>query len=161
MPRQCSICNHPERQAIEEQLIANLPLRKIAEQCSGISVTALHRHKEHLPAALMKAKEAQEIARGDDLLAQLKDLQAKTLGILSQASDDHRLALAAIAQARANIELLGKLLGELREQPVVNLLVMPEWVSMRGLILRALQPYPGARLALAEALRKVERHAGP
>jgi len=161
MALEFKVCKHPRREEIDRLLIEGIPLRDIAGQAGQISKSSLARHKEHLPSSLVKAQEAAEVARADDLLGQLKDLQARTLGILNQASDDHRLALAAIAQARANIELLGKLLGELREQPVVNLLLMPEWVSMRGVILRALQPYPDAKLALVEALSKVERHAGP
>jgi len=156
MPLECSVCKHPKREEIDRLLITGVSLRDIAGQVGQVSKSALAQHKEHLPATLAKAQEAAEIARGDDLLAQLRDLQAKTLGVLNQASDDHRLALAAIAQARANIELLGKLLGELRESPTVNILISPEWGRIRGIFLQALSSHPETKVALARALKEAE-----
>ena len=50
------------------------------------------------------------------------------------------------------IELQAKLIGELDDRPQVNLLVAPQWLELRVQILAALQPYPEARLAVAEAL---------
>jgi len=58
----------------------------------------------------------------------------------------------AIREARGNIELLAKLLGELDERPVINLVAAPEWIQIRTAILVALQPYPEARVTVAEAL---------
>jgi hypothetical protein len=82
------------------------------------------------------------------------------LGILDQATDDHRLALSAIREARSNIELLGRLLGELRETSPVNILILPEWSRLRGTILQALSSHPEAKVALVRALKEVE-NAGP
>lgn len=44
MPRHCSVCTHPARQAIDESLSAGLPYRGLAEE-HGLSVDALGRHK--------------------------------------------------------------------------------------------------------------------
>jgi hypothetical protein len=72
MPRVCTVCAHAGREAIDAALVAEEPLRNIAERF-GTSATALHRHKaEHVPAALAKAKEAEEVARADGLLAQVR-----------------------------------------------------------------------------------------
>ena len=72
--------------------------------------------------------------------------------------------MGAIREARGNLELLGKLTGELRErgiqpapQNTVNVLVTsPEWLKIRNVIARALQPFPEARAAVVEALRDAE-----
>jgi hypothetical protein len=62
--------------------------------------------------------------------------------------------LGAIREARGNVELLAKLLGELDERPVVNVvLIDPE---VRDAIVRALAPYGEARLAVANALEPFE-----
>jgi|GEM_PF-460771 len=156
MPRTCTVCSHPERAAINAALVNGESLRNIAERF-GTSATALHRHKaEHLPAALTQATEAAEVAQADDLLAQVRDLQRRTLTILQTAerAGDLRVALAAIGQARGNLELLARLLGELQEQQIaVQILVAsPEWLRVRAAILTVLDPYPAARLAVAEAL---------
>ncbi|HEY3288496.1 MAG TPA: hypothetical protein VGK87_00060 [Anaerolineae bacterium] len=89
---------------------------------------------------------------------QLRSLQCKTLDILSKAEQegDLRVAVAAIAQARGNLELFAKLLGELSET-TVNVLVSPQWIELRSVILNAVEPFPDARLALVEALNDVRK----
>ena len=156
MPRRCTVCDHPDREAIDLALVAGGSLRDIAGQFR-ISKSALARHKgSHVPACLAKAQEAQEVAQADDLLAQLRDLQARTLAILTKAEEgtrrDLRTALAAIGEARRNLELLGKLAGELQQEGTVNITLNPEWVELRTVILTALTPYPDARLAVARAV---------
>jgi hypothetical protein len=118
----------------------------------------MFRHKtDHLPAALVKAQDAHAVAQADDLLAQVRDLQRRSLDILKKAEDagDLRVALAAIGQARGNLELLARLLGELQDQQVaVQVLVTsPDWLRLRAAIMAALEPYPAACQAVAEAIR--------
>jgi hypothetical protein len=120
-----------------------------------LSESAVYRHKtEHLPAHLLKAREVEEAARADDLLEQVRHLQAHALDILERAEKvgDLRTALAAISQARGNLELLGKLAGELDERPVVNLNVSPEWLELRAVIVGALESHPQAQGAVLRAL---------
>jgi len=133
--------------------------RALATKCD-VSEATIRRHKaNHLPALLAKAEEAKEVARADDLLSQVQNLQARTLAILqtAEAQDDLRTALAAIREARGNLELLGKLAGQLHDQEVkVAVLVQsPDWLALRAAILLALDPYPDARLAVAGALSHV------
>ena len=73
----------------------------------------------------------------------------------AEAAGDLRTALAAIREARGNLELLARLLGELQEQQVVNILISPQWVTVRAAIVAALAPYPEARLAVSERLSNV------
>jgi hypothetical protein len=154
----CTICTRADRQAIDAALVAGESNRRIAAQCR-VSENALRRHKAaHLPVKLAKAQEAQDVARADDLLRQVRALQGSALRILIRAEQegDGRTALAAIREARGNLELLAKLLGELDERPVVNLVVAPEWVSFRSVLLHALAPFPEARIAAAHALVAAE-----
>lgn len=44
MPRPCSVCTHPQRQAIDQALIAGAVFRNIARRF-GTSTTAVHRHR--------------------------------------------------------------------------------------------------------------------
>ncbi len=46
MPRPCSLCQHPSREAIDQALAAKEPYRTIAERF-GTSPAALHRHQAH------------------------------------------------------------------------------------------------------------------
>jgi hypothetical protein len=158
MPRRCTVCDHPERHGIDGALVTGAPYRSVAKRF-GLSESAVYRHKtEHLPTHLLKAREADEVAQADDLLDQVRDLQAHALDILERAEKvgDLRTALAAISQARGNLELLGKLAGELDERPVVNILLSPQWVVIRTTMLEALSAYPEARSAVAEGLMEIE-----
>ena len=158
MPRSCTICAHCDRDEIDRALLADEPFRHIASH-TGTSTAALQRHKaEHLPAAMVQAKDAEDAAHADDLLGQLRSLQARTLGLLDKAEQAGRLgtAVMAIKEARGNLELLAKLLGQLDERPQVNLLISPEWVQVRAVLLTALGPYPDARLAVAGQLQVLE-----
>lgn len=154
MPRVCSICTHPDREAIDRFLVSgssNLSLSSLFD----VSEAAVRRHKaNHLPASLVKAHEAEEVSRADGLLEDVRSLQDRALAILDRAegSGDLRTALSAIREARANLELLAKLLGELRDAPAVNVHLSPEWIELRSLVVVALEPFPEAREAVAMAL---------
>ena len=156
MPRTCTCCTHPERAAIDAALLANAPLRDIARQFN-VSKDALQRHREHIPATLAKAQEAREVANADDLLGQVKSLQARAMGILATAEStlNLRTALAAIREARGCIELLAKLTGELNENPVVNITISQEWLEVRTVLLAALERHPEAKQTVLEALGQV------
>jgi transposase-like protein len=148
------VCDHPERHGIDETLVTGAPYRSVARRF-GLSESSVYRHKvEHLPAHLLKAKEVEEAARADDLLEQVRSLQTHALDILERAekAGDLRTALAAIVQARGNLELLGKLAGELDERPVVNLNVSSEWLELRTVIVGALEPHPAAHRSVLRAL---------
>ncbi len=158
MPRRCTVCDHPERHSIDEALVTGAPYRSVAKRFV-LSESSVYRHKtEHLPAHLLKAREAEEVAQADDLLDQVRNLQAHALDILERAekAGDLRTALAAISQARGSLELLGKLAGELDERPVVNLNVSPEWLELRAEIVGALEPHPAAHRALLRALESAD-----
>jgi transposase len=162
MPRTCTICRHTDREAIDASLVGGESFRHIAARF-GVSTTALQRHKrDHLPAALAQAQDAVELARGDDLLAQVRGLQRRTLAILTAAerARDGKLALQAVGEARRNLELMGKLAGELQQEGTVNIIIAPQWVTLRTVILAALGPYPEARLAVARALEGTDGDAG-
>jgi hypothetical protein len=100
------------------------------------------------------AQEAAEVAEAGDLLSQVQDLQARTLAILeaAEASREHRTALGAIRESRSNLELLAKLLGQLDERPVVNILVSPQWLELRTTIITALDHHPQARESVLRAV---------
>ena len=158
MPMTCTICRHPEREAIDAALVAGESLRDIAGR-TGTSRSALARHKaEHLPASLALAKDAEEVAHGDGLLARLRGLEsdAARIGRKAERVSDFSAALAAIREQTRLITLLLEVAGELQRGATVSILVeSPEWVTVRGVLVAALIPYPDARNAVLEALEHV------
>lgn len=158
MPRTCTICGHPERDAIDAALVAGEPFRRVAAR-HAVTEQAIRRHrKAHLPAALTQAQEAKEAARADDLLAQLQALTAEAHRIKDRAerTGDYRTALAGIRELVRIVELLAKLRGELDERAQINVLVAPEWLAVRTALMGALASYPEARAAVAERLLALE-----
>ena len=71
MPRVCTVCNHEKHEEIDKALINNETLRNIAKQFN-VSSAAVNRHRQHLPATLSKAKEAQEVAKAGNVMDELK-----------------------------------------------------------------------------------------
>ena len=163
MPRRCTICTHKKRSDIDQALVERRPFRHIAAQFDVSTSALVRHHDDHLPAALVKAQAAAEAAQADALLTQVVDLRDKALGVLSkaEAAEDLRAAVSAIREARGCVELLGKLAGQLKDAPTVNLILMPEWRQLQAAILNALGPHVEARLAVAAALADVETHHAP
>ena len=163
MPRTCTICRHAEREAIDSALVERQPFRHIAAQ-HKVSTSALVRHfDDHLPAALVEAKAAAEVAHADTILDQVQTLRDRALKILDTAEEgnDLRIALGAIREARGCLELLGKLAGELQDAPTVNVFVSTEWLEVQAVILTALEPHADARFAVADALTNLNgNHVG-
>ncbi len=160
MPRKCTICGHRSRAKIDKALVERRAFRTIAHQFK-VSKHALLRHSDdHLPSSLVKAQQATEAAQADALLAQVVDLRDKALGVLEQAeaSEDLRTAVSAIREARGCVELLGKLAGQLKDSPTINVILMPEWRELQTAILKALAPHRDARLAVTTALAEMESH---
>jgi hypothetical protein len=157
MARTCSVCAHPERESIDRALVSGESCSALAARYSTVGRMALQRHKDkHIPETLAMAQEAAEVADADGLLDQVKELQRRTLAILDRAeqANDLRTALSAIGQARGNLELLARLLGELQDQQntVQVLVASPEWLALRSAIMTALTAHPEARQAVLEAI---------
>ena len=154
MPRICTICTHGQRRALDKALAAGGNVRELSA-LYRVSEDALSRHKrDHLPATVAKAQEQEDVAHALDVVKQLKAINGASLRVLQEARDarDGDLALKAVDRIHRQIELQAKLLGELDDRPVVNVLVSAEWVALRSRLMVALAPYPDARLALAAVL---------
>ncbi len=160
--RPCTVCRHAEREAIDRSLVSGTPGSAIVAQFREISEDAVSRHRaSHLPATLAKATEAAEIATADSLLERVETIYRRAWSLLekAEAAGDLKTALQGIGQLRGTLELLAKLMGELREGTTVNvtLATHPEWVEVKTIIFDTLSPFEDARLALAQALEAHDR----
>ena len=122
MPRTCSVCNHILREEIDKALLAGQSLRDIAGRFS-VAKSAVQRHRQHISAALATARHSEEITRGEDLLAQLRELTVEAIRLKEKAESkkDYRTALAAVRELCRIVELVAKLRGELSEQAEIRL----------------------------------------
>ena len=172
MSRRCTVCDHEQRPAIDEALAAGRAYRYVAVSF-GISVSAAVRHKrQHLAPRLARALEkadgaqaadlvrkqesrkAQDLGHALDVVRQLQAINAACLEILqkSRASGRDAVSLGAVDRIHRQIELQARLLGELEDGQIVNVLVAPEWHEVRLAVVDALGPYPEARAAVSRAL---------
>ncbi len=154
MPRTCQTCQHAEVAAIDRALAAGQSLRDLSA-LFRVSEDSLARHRDaHIAKTVQKAQEATEIDHGLDVVKQLRAINAVTMAILHEARQQRNpdVALRAVDRIQKQIELQAKLLGDLDERPVINLLIAPEWLQMRTTIIRALDSYPEARQAVVLAL---------
>jgi transposase-like protein len=163
VPRTCTVCAHSDRAAIDAALLNGESYRYIATRFN-VSTGALQRHRnDHLPAKLAKAHEAKEVASADKLIGELDALKGKAVSLLMQAerAGDLRTALSGVREARACIETLLEVEGEIDRRTQVNVLVAnPEWLHIRAAIMDALQANPEARQAVVHAIAEVSHAPG-
>jgi transposase-like protein len=140
----------------------------------GISTDTLYRHaKNHLPAQL-RAKllagpdvgidlEKLMEAEGQSWLASLIALRHRLFASLDTAEEcgDGAMISKVAGQLHRNLELSGQYLGDLTKgsTSVTNILLAPQYVNLRVELVRALQPFPEARLAVARVLHAIEEKA--
>ena len=167
MARRCTVCDHPQREEIDRQLVCGGSYRKIADQFS-LSFGSISRHKDgHIPAALVKAHDADEVAQGDTLMDQVKALQAEAVDILAEAraAGDLKTALLGIGKARDCLELLFKVEGRLQDQQSVQVAVCmdihhsPQWRQVGAMLAVVLQDHPDLRGEVAARLKAMVQAA--
>lgn len=131
MAMPCSVCVHAEREAIDKALAAAATTNRIAAKRFGLSAAAVQRHRTgHLLPTLAAASTARNLANGNALLAEVERYRKRGEKLLKKAEDgnDLRAAASLLRELRGFVELLGRLMGELKERDltlnVVN--VSPE-----------------------------------
>jgi hypothetical protein len=129
-----------------------------------VSKDAISRHVSsgHISELVALAADAERGARADTLLDRIEALQSRTLAILeaTEETGEHRTALAAIREARGNLELIGEVTKELNRTPTFNLHLHPEYIAIRTAIVQAVESYPEVRAALSQAMLQIERGNG-
>ncbi len=161
MPRVCSVCTHERRGEIERNLVEGATVRSIASKY-GLSASAVDRHQQsHIAERVTKASAARARFTADSLVDRLESLREQTETVLAAANGALKqwdpasagIALRAIQRLEKQVELVARVVGELRESgPVTNIIVSPEWADMRARVLRVVDRHPELRDELAAAL---------
>jgi len=114
MPRSCSVCDHEALAEINRALAASEPLRNIASRWAVSKMDLIRHRNYHLPVSAIMGQEGEKVTHSNDLLDQIRDLQARTQSILDRAGEAEELsvALRGIREARRNMKLLGNLLRQ-------------------------------------------------
>jgi hypothetical protein len=97
------------------------------------------------------------------LLGNLVALRHRLFAALDTAEEynDAGMLTRVSSQLHANLELTGKLLGDLGAGSTtnVNVLVMPAYVELRVALVQALASFPEAKQAVAAVLHQLESRA--
>jgi len=153
----CKSCRHPSHEEYDRDYFNGKITKSEYARRVGCSIPSVTRHLEnHVPKNLAAATEAQAVAKADTLLEDVKGLRKKAVGILEAAekAGDLKTALLGIREARSCMELLAKVEGQLKDTPQINFTLSAEWIELRTIMLTALDPFPEAKLAVANALHE-------
>jgi hypothetical protein len=71
-----------------------------------------------------------------------------------EGKDEHGTALAAIREARRNLELIGEVTRELDRAGTINLELTVEWQEVKAVLVNTLASYPEAQQAVFNALEE-------
>lgn len=110
MTRTCLACRHPDRDAIDRDLLAGVPKRSIAARY-GLSAGSAQRHRAHLSEPVLaewSASQAEIYAGLAEYTAQL-ERDARRIATEARENGHPRLELQALAASRAHVELMAKL----------------------------------------------------
>jgi hypothetical protein len=137
MGQACTVCSLPLAGAINELLRAGRQARSIAAEF-GLSYDALTRHARNHVAK--RAPAPVPASTGDPLDELVTALRVRALAGNPSDTREYRLALAAQSDVRH------------ATPPSRDLASEPEWIGLRAILLHALEPFPEARQAVADAL---------
>jgi len=123
MGRPCTVCAHDRRDEIDRELVDGTAAGEIAGN-TGLSRSAIDRHRDHIPQAVARARDVAEIARAEGLLAYTVALTERAMLLLegAEADGDRKTAIAAVREVRECLRLL----NTLRPQPVPDMAMVAE-----------------------------------
>jgi hypothetical protein len=110
------------------------------------------RELEELKAKASKGMAAR-LDNAESYLDKLNVALHEAADLLDKAkkANDLRAAGVFLGKLTDQLKIMAELAGKL-PAPQVNILIDPEWVELRTRIVMALEPYPEAKLAVADAL---------
>jgi hypothetical protein len=150
----CTVCNHPQRQAIDLALLnRTATLARLSEQ-HHLSTSALHRHKQHLLQKLAQAQNRfQDILREGYLFILNEFLEmVHRAAQTASAEGNSRQLLQAVRQGTNIIKFMAKLDDSLSADTVHRLLASTEWAEPGKLLPTDPQFVVGCHQALAHSL---------
>lgn len=156
MPKNCTICEDPRRDEFDRRARIEDNIARIAQDFA-LSYDAFYRHVKanHHIREVTAIPTSAELATSEDIYKEIEGwhTEAKDLQQTAKANGDIKTALLGLEKALKCLELMLKIHGQISDAPQVNLLVNPQWITLRSTIIQSLRPYPEALEAVRDALR--------
>jgi hypothetical protein len=167
--RRCLVCNHPQRPQIDLAIAMGCSKRQVGERFR-LSPDAIWRHgKAHLTPEMRAALATKVLQREGDMrrvlleegagiVEALKAVRGPLFGLFLTAVDvgDSKAAAGLAGRLHESLALSAKVTGELTPHAAVtitNVLLSPDFMRLRGELLRVLAKHPDARAEVAAIFR--------
>ncbi len=155
MSRKCKVCTHFYKIDIERRLVfkekTGETFASIARDYEHITSDSLKRHfANHMTISAAKCETADQEIDPDTMLS-AAEIDSWKCYKIAMEKGDMAIAQKALSNALECLKLRRKD-EEAGRTEEVNLSDSQEWIALRSKILAALEEYPEARDALAEAL---------
>jgi len=153
MPDHCEVCAHPDRETIDRALLANASAHALATTHNLPYSEILIHQRNHL-GHQNSPRYKREDSNASFLLHRLDIIFRETARIFHEAAlGDFSVALRAAQRLEHQLELMARFFPAAGDSET---LLPSERRIIRTVMDEALVPYPEARLALADALSKVQ-----
>lgn len=156
---QCTFCNYRDAAILEGKIATKQITQAQAAKIIGCNKSTVSRHMGNCVPKKIAEWMRPEPAKEETLnvVNALITSHAKTVEILedSLAEGDRKTALMALQTEIRQLELTAKLTGQLNEAPQMNILMHPEFMKLKQIMIKTLEPFPDARLKLSEALIEI------
>ncbi len=156
---QCAFCNYRDAALLEQQIATKQLTQVQAATIIGCNKSTVSRHMGKCVPRKIAEWVKPEAAKQETLnvVNALLESRKRVLSIYDEArqSGDMRAAIQALQCEVSQLTLMGKLTGQLSDAPQVNFLLNPEFVKLKQILIKTLEPFPDARVKLSEALTQI------
>ena len=150
----CTVCNHPQRQAIDLALLDRTATLAQLSRQHHLSQSALHRHKQHLLKKMASTQNRFQNSLREGCLVILYSFLERMMSITqtAAAAGNARQVLQAVRQGVGIVKFMHKLDLNFDPDTVYRLLDSPQWADQGSLLPTDLKFSAGSRQALADNL---------
>jgi hypothetical protein len=172
----CHTCKHPRRVEMERLIARGASIPKVAEKFA-VNSFALRRHMqshvspearaEYLVGATADTLGELVIEENTSVLTHYAGIRSRLYRHLDAAGEaNDRLNIDRLAgRLHENLHHVSRITGELQRSPLLvqqnNFLSHPDTARTIAAIVSAVAPFPEARIAVVQALRRLERTDQP
>jgi hypothetical protein len=150
--RPCTVCLHPDRTAIEVELVEGTLAVAISRRFD-INKQAIMRHRDNHMAVAALVEGAQAVAE-EEAIQRASSLLKTAEAILSEAraEGDKAMALQAIREASRVVLVLAKMSGDIDTSTQINVTFAPVMIELQAVVMAALANHPQAKADVVRAM---------
>ena len=131
----CSVCNHPERPAIDRDLVSGATLAAVSKKYN-LSTSAVDRHKAHLRAKVHRAKTRLQHnlqQYGAFWLSRALDM-VERIAQAAEAEGNFKVVLQAVRQGTSLLNIINKQDCQFDDRMVYAILTSSQWAAQSSLL---------------------------